>query len=270
MVTSQNGYAANDRSHITTYLVGAKTKFALRKGPTGWLLAHFADWFDRNIKDIDAGAVMDDWSYAERPIRGSTTTLSNHASGTAIDVDATKWPLGVEPSKYLTKAEIDAVRRQLTVYEGAIRWGGDYTGRKDPMHFEINRDEAFCARIQAKLQDGKPTKPAPGETETSEEDDDMKLSSYRSDPAHGGNGSIWLGGPATWEQVPTPTHYGMLVADGMCAPFRNVSPAVLDYYRAIWLSSEANDREVAAAVKRLEDAEVARRADAAAVAAAAA
>ncbi|TFV83169.1 M15 family metallopeptidase [Blastococcus sp. CT_GayMR16] len=168
MVSSQNGFSANDRSQVETYLIGGKTKVALRKGAPGWLLQHLGNWFDANIRDIDPG-ILDDWGYAERPIRGGTE-LSNHASGTALDVDATKWPLGVEPTKYLTKDEIAKLKDHLTLYEGAIRWGGDYTGRKDPMHFEINRDEAFCARIQAKLL------AAPGYTPPSEEDPFMALS----------------------------------------------------------------------------------------------
>lgn len=147
---SQNGYPANDRSFITTYEV-TKTgrRLALRSGPAGQLLAHWVRWFDENIRDIDPG-ILDDWGYAERAIRGGVE-LSNHASGTAADVDATRWPLGVQPEAYLTAAEIAKVRARLKAYEGCIRWGGDYTGRKDPMHFEIDRPEADCARVLKKL-----------------------------------------------------------------------------------------------------------------------
>lgn len=149
MAFSQNGYPANDRRVLATYVVGGRT-FRWRHDAPGWLLWHFTAWWHANIRPIDVGPV-DDWSYAERPIRGGED-LSNHASGTAGDVDATRWPLGVAPEAYLTPAEIRRVRAQLRVYEGAIRWGGDYVGRKDPMHFEIDRDATFCARIQAKLQ----------------------------------------------------------------------------------------------------------------------
>ena len=151
MAVSQNGYTANDRTVITSYTVSdSGRKMSLRKGSPGELLAHFIRWFDASVRDIDPG-IMDDWSYAERPIRGGTQ-LSNHASGTAADVDATKWPLGVQPEAYLTAAEIAKVRQQLRLYEGCIRWGGDYAGRKDPMHFEIDRDQASCDRVWAKLQ----------------------------------------------------------------------------------------------------------------------
>lgn len=153
MAVSQNGYSANDRSMITKYVVtkGGRT-MNLRKGSPGLLIAHVVTWFDENIRDIDPG-IMDDWSYAERAIRGSRTT-SNHASGTAADVDATRWPLGRNPEVYLSAAEIAKLRAHLRTYEGCVRWGGDYTGRKDPMHFEINKGLAECDRVWTKISSG--------------------------------------------------------------------------------------------------------------------
>lgn len=148
VVRSQNGYPANDRSVLDAFYVGDR-KFLFRRGAPGLLLHHAISWFDANIKDINPGQV-DDWSFAERPIRGGTE-LSNHASGTAGDVDATKWPLGVSPETYLSTEQIARWREHLKLYEGCIRWGGDYTGRKDPMHVEINKDEATCNRVWAKI-----------------------------------------------------------------------------------------------------------------------
>lgn len=162
MPVSQNGWSANDRSVIETYVVGNGIKVALREGDAGFVLQHFANWFDANIRDIDLNynnGDLDDWGYAERPIRGGSD-LSNHASGTAIDINATQWPLGSAPSKYLTAAEVAKVRAQLKFYDGVIRWGGDYTGRKDPMHFEINSDAASVARVAAKIR-GEVAQPAP-------------------------------------------------------------------------------------------------------------
>lgn len=154
MAVSQNGWSANDRSVVEAYTVGKGMRVSLRKGDAGFLLKHLADWFDANIKDIDLNyrnGELDDWGYAERPIRGATA-LSNHASGTAIDVNATNWPLGVEPSAYLNQDQINRLRDHLRIYEGAIRWGGDYTGRKDPMHFEINANGATVTRVANKLR----------------------------------------------------------------------------------------------------------------------
>lgn len=166
MAVSQNGYRANVVADTQIYTVTASGRtMRLRKGSTGAMLAHMVRWFDEHIRDVDPG-VMDEWGYAARNIRGSSQ-VSNHASGTAADVDATKWPLGSTASKYLTDAEIAKVHEQLKVYEGCIRWGADYTGRKDPMHFEINRNQATVDRVWAKiLAAGGGAAPAPSAPST--------------------------------------------------------------------------------------------------------
>lgn len=141
MVASQNGWKANDRSVVSTRLVpGTGVKVAVRNGDPGDLLLEVMGRFDREVEDLDQGA--DDWGYAERPVRGGTD-LSNHASGTAIDGNATKHPLGTEPSANFTREQVDAIHRILAatrVPRGVqvVRWGGDYSGRKDGMHFELN------------------------------------------------------------------------------------------------------------------------------------
>jgi hypothetical protein len=163
MAASQNGYAANDISRTQSWKIpGTSRAIRLRKGSPGALLVAWAAWFDKNVEDIDAGE-LDDWGYAERPIRGSTTTLSNHASGTAMDLNSTKHPLGVRNT--FTPAQTAKIRAELKNYEGCIRWGGDYTGRPDEMHFEIVKDVATCDRVLAKLNK------APADVTPPEEDD---------------------------------------------------------------------------------------------------
>lgn len=150
MATSQNGYRANVIGDTAVQTIpGTTRKLRVRKGDEGYLLLHFAAWFDKHIEDIEAGQ-LDDWGYAERPIRGSSTTLSNHASGTAIDLNAPKHPLGVRNT--FTKAQAAAIRQQLKVYEGALRWGGDYKNRADEMHVEIEPGAARVKRVAAKLR----------------------------------------------------------------------------------------------------------------------
>lgn len=140
MATSQNGYSANDRSQIKTYNVpGTKAQLPLREGATGELLVELAAWIHKHVESIDAGHPMDDWGYAERPIRGSSTTLSNHASGTAFDFNATQHPLGVTGT--WTRKQKRQINRFLRKRMGnVIRWGENYRSRKDGMHFEINED----------------------------------------------------------------------------------------------------------------------------------
>lgn len=152
MAVSQNGYPANNRDLVSSRLIpGTQVKVTVRNGPAGDLLLYAAGRWDREVEDIDnARGALDDWGYAERPIRGGTT-LSNHASGTAVDLNATKHPLGTAPAANFTADQRARIRRILTDCRGAIRWGGDYTGRKDGMHLEIVVDEVRCAQVLARL-----------------------------------------------------------------------------------------------------------------------
>lgn len=152
MPTSQNGYAANDRSLVSSQPIpGTNVSVTVRNGDPGFLLTDFAAWFDAHVEDIDnARGHLDDWGYAERNVRGSSTTLSNHASGTAIDLNATRHPLGRRGT--FTKAQVAAIHGQLRTYQGCIRWGGDYSGRPDEMHFEINASPAACTQVADRLR----------------------------------------------------------------------------------------------------------------------
>jgi len=164
MVASQNGWRANDPTVVSRRTVpGTTVGITVHNGPSGDLLLEVAAQFDRYVQDIDNGrGTLDDWGYAERPIRDSLTVISNHASGTAIDLNALKWPLGSLPSVNLNPTQIQTVRQIVAKTGGVVRWGGDYTGRKDPMHFEINdgQDEADCQRALAALRGTSPT-PSP-------------------------------------------------------------------------------------------------------------
>lgn len=80
-------------------------------------------------KKIDEiGASVYAGCYNFRPIRGAKN-LSNHAFAAAIDIDPDDNPLGAKVGK-MSPLTIQAFKN-----EGWL-WGGDYKGRKDPMHFE--------------------------------------------------------------------------------------------------------------------------------------
>jgi hypothetical protein len=136
---SQNGWpAASDRSviNIQTFTVPVRNgtvKIPLR-GEAAPRLIEMIKWWDANIEPVyTSGANAGTWGYAYRTIRGYTTTLSNHASGTAIDINAPLHPLGARNTIAADKvAPLRAKAREL-----GLRWGGDYTGRADEMHFEV-------------------------------------------------------------------------------------------------------------------------------------
>lgn len=128
---------------------GADTRLRLRQGSGGFLLVHLATRFDRKVEQLKE-PLLDDWGHAFRPVRGFST-MSRHAYGLAVDLNATDHPLGVDHT--FTPKERDTIHQLLRRYDGAIRWGGDYRGRKDAMHFEINTSLAHCERVARNLAD---------------------------------------------------------------------------------------------------------------------
>ena len=148
-VTSHNGWpASQDRKaiRIESYRIpGTRISLACAKAVAP-ILVNFASDFHTMVEPIDKGQ-LDDWGYAFRPIRGTTVHLSNHASGTAIDLNALKHPLGA--SGTFTKAQERTIRELCAHY--GLRWGGDYEVRKDEMHFEIHISPEKAKRLIADL-----------------------------------------------------------------------------------------------------------------------
>lgn len=75
-----------------------------------------------------------DGSFVPRFIRGSRTSLSNHAFGTAIDLNAAYAPLGSAPKPAGSPGSLAELVPYMTA-EGLF-WGGFFTPRPDPMHVE--------------------------------------------------------------------------------------------------------------------------------------
>lgn len=144
MPVSQNGWIANDRALIETRTVPGGS-LLVRTGLAGDLLVYVTTQFHSRVEQLIWPGC---WGYAERTIRGGTQ-LSNHASGTAIDLNAPRHPLGTVDT--FTTSQVSAIRQILAECGGAIRWGGDYSGRKDEMHFEINAGPDAVATAAAKL-----------------------------------------------------------------------------------------------------------------------
>lgn len=146
MTKSQNGWpASKDEKELGIKIFkveGTDRKMRLQKD-AGVILAAFAAEFHAQVEPIDEG-VFDDWAYAYRDVRGSDSVLSNHSSGTAIDLNATKHPLGAQNT--FTKQQVRIINELTEKY--GLRWGGSYTKRKDEQHWEIvETPEQVKARI---------------------------------------------------------------------------------------------------------------------------
>ena len=145
MLTSYNGWpASKDQAEIgiKSYAVpgsNIKLRCAEKVAP---LLVGFAAGFHKLIEPIDQGA-LDDWGYCFRMVRGTTDKLSNHSSGTAIDLNALQHPLGKAgtfPAEKVPMIQALAKKYGLT-------WGGDYRNRKDEMHFEVSISQEKAKKL---------------------------------------------------------------------------------------------------------------------------
>jgi hypothetical protein len=149
MLTSYNGYPASkdpDEIKIKSYRVRGTDRKLRCAESVGPLLAAFAAEFHELIEPIDEGT-FDDWGYAFRMVRGTTDKLSCHSSGTAIDLNATKHPLGKRGT--FPPEKVPMIRALAKKY--GLKWGGDFKSRPDDMHFEVNVTPAKAKELITKL-----------------------------------------------------------------------------------------------------------------------
>ena len=149
---SQNGWPASkirNEIGIESFPVpGTKIKLACAKAVAP-LLVGFAAEFHELIEPIDEGG-LDDWGYAFRDVRGVPGKLSNHSSGTAIDLNATRHILGKAGT--FPAEKVPMLKALAKTY--SLTWGGsDNWRRKDEMHFEVavppSKIDAAIAKIGA-------------------------------------------------------------------------------------------------------------------------
>lgn len=94
----------------------------------------------------------DDWGFSYRENRNANS-LSRHSGGIAADYNATRHPNGVPTYKTFTADQIREVHKILAEVDHAVRWGGDYSGTPDAMHFEINTTPAGLRPIADRLRE---------------------------------------------------------------------------------------------------------------------
>jgi hypothetical protein len=88
----------------------------------------------------------DDWSFANRDIRGYPGQKSFHAWGLAIDLDATENPMGSARTSFpvaKTRELVDGLR--------FVEWGFEWDSRPDPMHFEIHGQKSIVKAYGTRL-----------------------------------------------------------------------------------------------------------------------
>jgi hypothetical protein len=152
MAKSQNGWP------VLTTAPSYKLKWITGRvlpGDVATIFEHLGRRFNDEVEPINPAH---SWGWANRNIAGSSS-VSNHASATAVDFNAPKHPLG--KANTFTQAQQATIRAILRELDGVVRWGGDYSGRKDDMHFEINANAAAVAKVAAKLRGSAVVDPEP-------------------------------------------------------------------------------------------------------------
>lgn len=147
MPTSQNGWPVVDQAAVTDRAI-LGVEF-----PNGWLRGDvdtvFTYLIGRLHREVEPMLSPGCWGWFVKAIEGGTS-ISNHASGTAIDYNAPAHPMGVRNT--YSAADRARIRAILAELDGVVRWGGDYVGRPDDMHFEIIKGRAAVAAAAAKIK----------------------------------------------------------------------------------------------------------------------
>jgi hypothetical protein len=155
MANSQNGWPASSSKGaigiIDAKVPGTNVNFpqGVKGGDVATVLMYVAEQFHKTVEPLRDGWC---WGFHYKQIEGSTT-LSNHASGTAIDLNAPEHPMG--KSNTFDSKQVSAIRKILSYCGGVVRWGGDYKQRPDEMHFEINDDAAAVKKLADKIRNDK-------------------------------------------------------------------------------------------------------------------
>ena len=143
MESSYNGWPASpdpDKINVERFLVPIQSKkpvvLTMRREVAPVLLNVARD-VHREVAFIHR--VKDDWGYAYRKVRGGNL-LSCHASGTAIDLNASIWPMGL---RRMSSEQREACARIVKRYKGVVTWGGIWSTRPDEHHWEISRGSSM-------------------------------------------------------------------------------------------------------------------------------
>jgi hypothetical protein len=153
MARSYNGWPAspNLKTRVIEPVKGVRLRIADNQNLAD-IFTYLVQQFHRRVDDVTKPHPADDWGFAYRANVNNPNSLSNHSSGTAIDLDATENPNGVPTSRVMTPRQIAEVHEILDELDGVIRWGGDYQNTPDAMHFEVLRGPGSLQKTARKVR----------------------------------------------------------------------------------------------------------------------
>lgn len=139
---SENGWRMCNRDECVVANVLPYTNTApVRSGDAATILNAWLLWYHRNVEPISSPV----WGWSAT----NDVANSNHLSGTALDINAPKYPWG---ARVMPLNQIEKVRKGLALFEGTIFWGADWQ-RADEMHYQLGfaegdrRISAFAEKL---------------------------------------------------------------------------------------------------------------------------
>ena len=137
MSQSLNGWTAPAKNLKTFDIPGTKRRVTLDEDAGRLLVALAAD-YHATVRKIDVGT-WDEGGFNNRDARLAAGRLSNHASGSAIDLNwSEEGAMGSAwGKKFFAQAKTKAAMAVLKKrYGSVLQWGGDWRAQ-DFMHWEI-------------------------------------------------------------------------------------------------------------------------------------
>ncbi len=149
--TSANGWLVQSRVDpsgmiLETPFFGLSATTTLRSGAPAALIGWVIEEFNRTVAPIHDDALAG-FLIANQH---DPEPLTNHASGTAVDISPRSFPNGTLDT--LSILQLDAIQAIITVLSPAVTWGGTFDPPQ-PSHFELtlgpadSRLEEVAARI---------------------------------------------------------------------------------------------------------------------------
>ncbi len=133
----------------TWVLPGTGRRITMRQGSCGLVLAHLALRFNDLVErlDLPGGDAVDEGGHSYRQITGGSS-WSQHATGTAVDLNWQRHPYGVPAAHTFTLKQRNTIHQWLAhsytvAHTRVVEWGGDWpshpgsTAHPDAMHFQL-------------------------------------------------------------------------------------------------------------------------------------
>lgn len=137
MPNSYNGFPVTQDQDLLKTLPGISGK--VRSGDIWIIFNWLVGQYGKRVEKINP---KDSWGYSYRKVRGGSSSWSNHASGTAVDLNATDHPF--KASGTMTARQRAQCHRIMVESGHVLKWLEDF----DEMHWEIRRGTT-SAQIKA-------------------------------------------------------------------------------------------------------------------------